>query len=801
MSEEPKYLPEAGASSHLPARRNVIESHAEPAGYGPQGYGYGPEADENDQGGLLEYWRILKRRKGTLILIASVGLLLGIAVTLPQTPIYQARTTLEILELNQNFMNMKDVQQVSESSWNLMTDIQTQIKVLQSETLVQRVLDGLKAKAPGETAGGTGRVSAWRRALNLPEPEPVSQRQNAIALAVDTLKARASGQTKIIEVLVDSTDPKVASEFANLLTQEYIDQNMESRWKMTQRTGEFLTKQLDEMRIKLERSEDALQEYAKRKGLLFTGAGKDGKTNVNDEKLSQLQTELGKAHSDRVQRQSRWELARTAPPDSLPDILNDASLREYQTKITDLRRENALLLETYTAENPKVKRVEAQIVAMQRSLEQQRGDILRRIKNEYDEATHRERMLEEDYTRQSGVVTDQGEKAIQYNILKREAETNRQLYESMLQKLKEASLSSALQASNVRVLDAAKTPKLPYKPKLKMNAALGLLGGLFLAVAFVVMTDRANRTLQDPSDVGFYLQVPELGMIPSQAEAHSKRHRYFSKTDQKLLTAGEGEQKLEMVTYQRKPSMMAESFRATLTSILFSSQNGGRPRMLVVTSASPGEGKTTVAANLAIAMAETGQRVLLIDADTRKPRLHDIFEVSNESGLTNLLQSRNGHGPAGSGPAEHPSEVATEDGAADGAIRETEVPGLFLLPSGPLVAGPTNLLYSKRLAAYMKRFREEFDMIFVDTPPMLQIPDARVIGKLASGVVLVVRANVTTRDAAMAARARLREDGIHVVGTVMNDWNPKKSSGGYYGYYDGHYSKYYRKYYRHEEEG
>ena len=769
--------------------------HAPSSGHGQQsGYGYGPDLqDDEPGGGLMDYWRILKRRKGALILAASLGLIAGILITVPQTPVYQASTTLEVLELNQNFMNMKEVQQVTESSWNLMMDIQTQLKVLQSDSLRDRVLAELKAKPGAVENPAGGRVSAWRRALNLPEPEPHTAREQALAMASRTLLARASGQTKIIELLVDSTDPKVASDYANRLAQDYIDQNMESRWQMTQRTGEFLAKQLDEMRIKLERSEDGLQEYARRSGLLVSS---DEKTNISESKLKQIQDSLVAVHADRITRQSRWEMASTAPAESLPDVLNDVNMREYMTKLTELRRQRAELMQTYTADYPRVKRVDAQIAELQKGFEQEKSATLRRIKNEYDEAIHKEALLEQDYRKQTGLVTDQGEKAIQYNILKREVDTNRSLYEGMLQRVKESSIASAMRASNVRVLDASKPPTSPYKPKVPQSAAAGMLGGLFLGIVVVVITDKANRTLQDPSDVGFYLQVPELGMIPSQEAAQVKKHRYFAKSDQKLLTAGDGEAKLEMVTYQRKPSMMAESFRATLTSILFSSSNGGRPKMLVVTSASPGEGKTTVAANLAIATAETGQRVLLIDADTRKPRIHDIFDVANDSGLTSLLQARNGS----SGPAAKTAEAQPVDGVADGVIRQTEVPGLFVLPSGPAVAGPTNLLYSKRLGDYLKRFRDDFDMIFVDTPPMLQIPDARVIGKLASGVVLVVRANVTTRDAAMAARARLREDGIHVIGTVMNDWNPKNSSGGYYGYYDGHYSKYYRKYYRHDEE-
>ena len=219
---------------------------------------------------------------------------------------------------------------------------------------------------------------------------------------------------------------------------------------------------------------------------------------------------------------------------------------------------------------------------------------------------------------------------------------------------------------------------------------------------------------------------------------------------------------------------MAESFRATLTSILFSGNGKGSPKMMVVTSANPSEGKTTIAVNLAIAIAETGQKVLLIDGDTRKPRVHDIFEILNEGGLTGVLKG----------------EAWAE------AVKETQIAGLSVMPAGNGVAGPSSLLYSKHLTTLIEELKEAFDMVVIDTPPMMQIPDARMLGRMVDGVILVVRAGQTTRDAAVAARMRLMEDGVHLIGTVMNDWNPKDSPGGYYGYY-GRYSNYHR-YYHHD---
>ena len=393
-------------ANHTPAR--LENKGTVPATFSDAGYGgsYGNRLDpgpQPDSGGLLEYWRILRRRKGTLILITSIGAVMGFLATLPQTPIYRREHPLEILGLNQNFLNMKEASPLEEggASSNAV-DIQTQVKILQSDSLKDEVLAKLKVTAA--TDQESTRVSAWRKALNLPDAEPVDERQQAIAYARKNYKVRASGQTRIIEVTVDSLRP-VAAEFANLLANEFIDQSLEARWKTTERTGQFLTRQIDDMRVRLEASEDKLQQYARLAGLLFT----EDKNNVSEQKLTQLQLALSAAQSERISKQSRWEMGNSSSPDALPDILNDQTLREYQTKLTELRRQVAEQRSTYTARDTKVKRIEAQIAPIQAAEDRERGDILKRIRNEYDEALRKEKLLTADYAAQRGVVTGEGE--------------------------------------------------------------------------------------------------------------------------------------------------------------------------------------------------------------------------------------------------------------------------------------------------------------------------------------------------------------------------------------------------------
>ncbi|MBI4877396.1 MAG: hypothetical protein HY822_22440, partial [Acidobacteria bacterium] len=268
MSENNALTPRS-REPRLPARSEPVSQAYRPA------YDYtADQFEDQEQGSLIEYWRMLQRRKGTVILIAFVGALVGLLVTLPQTPVYQARLSLEVQDLNQNFMNMKEVSPVTEAgggSLSALTDIQTQIKILQSESLIEGAIAKLKTANQPEKRNDPSRISAWRAALDLQESKEPENPEDRVKRFASNLKVRTAGQTRIIELLFDSIDAQLAAEFSNALANEFIDQNIEARWKMTQRTGVWLERQLEEMRIKLERSEDALQVYARRSGLLFTG--------------------------------------------------------------------------------------------------------------------------------------------------------------------------------------------------------------------------------------------------------------------------------------------------------------------------------------------------------------------------------------------------------------------------------------------------------------------------------------------------------------------------------------------------
>src|SRR5947207_1075754 len=414
-------------------------------------------------GGFLEYWRMIRRRRGTVIILTCLGGLVGLLIGLPQTPVYRSRATVEVQPLNENLLNTRQVDPTPGPSEYAQgeIDIQTQIKLLQSEALIARTVAKLKLDRRPESLEQPGRLSVWAKAFGLSgSSPPTSSHEEAVGMTAGNLKLKALPQTRVIELTCDSTDPGLAANFANTLITEYTELSLESRWESAQHTGEWLTRQLEEIRINLEKSEDRLQSYAHASGLMFMSE----KDSVAEQRLRQLQGELSTAQADRIAKQSKYEMAKSSSPGSLPEVLDDASLRDYQDKLTELRSQLAELATSLTPKHPKIERIQAQIAEVESALERERGNIVKRIQNEQDAAQRREQLLATEYATQARLVSEQAEKAVHYNILKREVDTNRQLYDGMLQKAKEYGIASAMRARNIRIVERSKPARFPYKP-------------------------------------------------------------------------------------------------------------------------------------------------------------------------------------------------------------------------------------------------------------------------------------------------------------------------------------------------
>ena len=749
-----------------PAVYRYVES---PSAEGTAGAGYDS---------LMDYWQILIRHKKTLLGFALVGLAAALVISLVQTPTYRVRTSLEIQDFNANFLDTKSVDPTDSNGSYASPEayVETQAKILQSESLLERVIDKLHLDQERPATGWRGFASRVQRMFAWSKSSQVAEKEELIRRAERNLTVRASGNSRLLEVMYESPDPKLAADFANTLVSEFIVQSQEMRWKSTQRTAEWLTNHLDEMKAKLEQSEAQLQDYARSSGLSFTSE----KENLAESRLKEIQDELSKAQADRITNQSKFEEAKSKPADSLPEMLEDPTMREYRQKLTELQRQYVELSATLTPAHYKVQRVQAQINELSSEMQRERANVLRRIGNEYAAALRRETLLSKAHDEQQQVVADQSGKAIHYDTLKREVDSSRQLYEAMLQRVKQAGLAAAMRASNVLVVDPAKPPLLPYRPSYPMNSAIGLFGGVFLGFGFVLLRERLDRRISAPGEAQVYLDLPELGVIPLDEAAVSQQISNVLQPLRSTAALSPGSARKsplgdcpELATWKRKPSLVAECARTTLTSILLPSQEGDRPRVVVLTSASPGDGKTTVACNLSIAMAEIGRRVLLIDGDLRRPRLNKLFGMANSWGLSDVLWADT---PLETVPLSH-------------LVHDTEVCGLSLLPGGSCGGNPANLFYSPRMSRLLTRLRMEFDMIMIDAPPMIHLADARVLGRFADGVILVVRAGQTTTESALLASQRFAEDGTRVLGTVLNSWDPKTSRGYGYGSY-GDYKAY-----------
>jgi capsular exopolysaccharide synthesis family protein len=717
-------------------------------------------------GSLIDYWRLIARRKFLLLAIATTGGVAGLLLAWGQQPVYRAHATLEVQDLNRDFLNMKAVTPVDPSSGtDGLTDLQTQVHILQSETLIDRTLQRLHIGSLDALDPPGSRITLWR-----PQPD-TGGRDRLIETAAKDLTVGIAGQTRILEVSFESSNPRIAAGFANTLVDEFIDENSEARWKKGRNTSAWLSRQLEELRAELQRSDSALQAYARKEGLIYT----NGQENVSASKLRQIQAEVSAAQADRVQKEARFKMASTTSPDTLADVLNDAGLRSVQASITDLRRQAAELAITFKPEYSKTKQIRAEIETLEAARDRLRTEIVSRIENDFQEAEHREAMLNTVYEDQVRQVMADSQKSIRYDILRHEVDTNRATYESMLQQVKEASIASALRATNIRVVDAARIPQKPFKPNIPMNVGGGFFAAAMLGVVVIVSRERTDQSLHQPGEASRLLGIPELGVIPKAARrkkgADARPISLLATPD--FLPAGKVE---EVVRWQNDPSQLADSFRAVLTSIIFSprSQN-----TLVITSAGPMEGKTTTAVNLAIALARIGQKVLLVDGDTRKPSVHKIFALENENGFSDLL-------------GRETPDAKPDTGAADAAVRTTGVSNLCVLTSGSQVPSGCDLLFSTALPSLLRHYREKFDMVIIDTPPLMHMPDARLMGRMADAVVLVARAGRTQREAVSAASARLMQDHTRLLGVVLNDWNPRSSHDSFYGNYKSAVLKRYR---------
>ena len=585
--------------------------------------------------------------------------------------------------------------------------------------------------------------------------DPDAAEALAQAAAVDRFLARLQvapvRNSRIVDVKYQSPHPRLAADVVNALARVYIDRNLEFKFLSSQEASDWLGQRLAEQRSSVEATEAALQRYREENDAISL----EDSQNIVVQELADLNSALTRAKTDRIERESRYrQLAalqgERAALDTFPDILSNAFVQQQKAALAALQREAAQLAENLGDRHPDMLEVRSAIQTVDARIQGEIGNVVQSVRTEYLAAQAQERSLTTAVDEQKAEALAMNRTGIEYGVLRREAESNRQIYESLLQRANETSVSGELRSSNVRIVDEGEVPRSPVAPRRSSNLLLALLGGGMLAVGLAFFFEYLDNRIKTPDELRTHLGLPTLGWLPKIDHKHAG-------SGYPLITDG-------------VPPEFVEAFRTLRTNVLFSSTEEGA-RFLMVSSSAPGEGKTVVASNLAISLAQSGQRVLLIDGDLRRGKLHDVFGQKRDPGLSNLL--------VGNAKA---SEV----------VQKSRVPGLWVLSAGRFPPNPTELLGSKRFRDFLGSLGEHFDWVLVDTPPVMAVTDATVVAHEIGGVVFVVGAEMTSRHVISKAIEHFASaKSSPVLGAVLNRVDVARNPY----YYSTYYRREYREYY------
>ncbi len=726
------------------------------------------EGEERDGGMAREYGRTLWRGRWPLALLCVLGVLGSFLFDLSTLPVYRARTSLDIQSMNADFMDMRTVAPTGDNAGSAEAGIQTQIKLLESDTLLDRTLETLRAQPHPQFIEREDLLSKMKRGLHLVRSEPLSY-NDLLDNASKHVKVKPLGMTRLVEITCDSWSPAFSALFCNTLTEQYKEADLETRSTEAQKTSDWLTRQVADVRQRAEDSQKKLQAATGGDNLVLT----QGTSSVGEDRLRQMQGELVRAQADRMEKEAQFGLISHSSEETLPGVLDSPSYRVYQQKLAELRSSVAQLVPPLTEQNPKVIHLRSQIRDTEATMAAERAADIERVGNEFSAARHREALLSAAYhAEESSVSSDLG-KAAQVNLLRREVESEQQLYQTLLQRAKEAGFASALQATTIRVVDAARKPKAPISPRRGTAAGVGLMLGSVLGVGLAFFRERNANLLRAPGDVTRFLGLQELGVIPSAEGGGRLLHLPRIPGPISLAQAASAEDgranALSLAGWNDHFSIVAEAYRNATFSILLAQGARARSRVYVISSPSAGEGKSTVSSNLAVALSKSRLRVILIDGDLRKPGLHKTFRVANDVGLRDILRG----------------EVELVSRHTSSFAKQTTVPNLSVITSGTGREEVVELLHSSRGPELLHRLAREFDVVLIDTPPMLHMADARIFASHADAAILVFRAGVTTHEQAAAARDLFVRDRVRLLGTILNDFNPARE--GRSGYYESYF--------------
>jgi capsular exopolysaccharide synthesis family protein len=677
--------------------------------------------------GLADLWQLLLRRRAPIFGLAAAIFLLTVAYVLIKTPSYEGVARLQVDPTRSDNLGLDD----KPVSTDLDTRVKTEVAILQSNTVALQVMQALRLYANPQFAGSDAKAHTDISQLN------AAERQRLLDRFTDNLIVKVLPNTQVVEIRFRSPDPALATTVANCLIDQYMQRNFRTRVDGTTQVSQWLSRQMEEIRSSTTTAQQNLAEFQRKHNFL----GNDESDNIVTDRLKQLNEQLTQAEADRIVKEGRYRLAQSGDPELIATIVPGNTAQVLRTQQADLHAQYAQLSAKFGSGYPKLKELESQLTRLNSAIESEAANLSMRLANEFDAAMGAERMIRGNFERQKEQAYKLNESVAQYAILKHEVESGQQLYDSLQLKLKEAGITSGLTSSYVSIVDRAQLPDQPIEPRKLLDLALGLAGGLFAGMLLGLTLDSTDDRVLGHEELETAMALPELGAVPFFPRAAKPRR---------------GLKRPNLLSPEARPIAMrqpncagAEAYR-TLTSVLLLSTVEHPPKIIVVASAMPGEGKSTVSCNLAAALAQRGRKVLLVDADLRCSSIHQQMgmDTSHGSGLSALLTTT---------ATPHPRTQPIAD-----------LPNLHVIPAGFHPAQPAEILASAEMKRLIGEWGAQYEHVIIDTPPVLPFADALVLAAHADGVILVTRSGVSRRKALLRARDLLERSGAHLLGFVLN---------------------------------
>lgn len=727
---------------------------------------YRAEDDEREID-LLEYAKVVLKRKWVAISFLGACVFFAGVYSFKATPIYKATSTMMIEEESSKILSIEGElgyrQQVADLRF-----YNTQLKLLKSYSLIERVVE--KIDLAHHPVFYDPEKKSQKNEENEPVLDPLFGVTNAVLGGIEVTPVR---ETKLVEVSYTSSDPSLAADVVNTLSEEFIEFYIEKRSETTQQASKFLGEQITDLRNDLAVKEAELQKYGEEKGLFFLSDQESTAVNT----FADLNAALTNARIDRIKAESTYRELMDLDIDSLPQFIENMVIQNLKTEYTNIKNDYEEKSKIYKPDYPEMVQLKARLDSMRSELEDEISRAVEAARTQYRSAVNEENSTQRELDRQRNNVTQMNSDAILYNSIKIEVENMRKLLNSLVERQKETLVSARLdgvKTSTLTIIDRAKLPRHPISPKKKLNLILAFLVGLFGGVGLCFVLDYLDNTVKGPDDLDKLVDLPSLGMVPFLSpEALKKggrhgyyRSRYSGQDDEELTEEEIAKIKdIELINYVMPRFSISEDYRTVRTSIMLSYADTP-PKTIAFTSSLPREGKTTTVVNMAVAFAQLEKNVLIVDADLRWPRLHRVFNTKNTNGISSYLTGR--------------AEIAD-------VIHKTTVDGISLIPSGPIPPNPSELLNSRKMKTMLQGLEKGFDIILIDTPPVLAVIDPVVVASISDAVVLVVQSGKTKDKPLVSAVEALRKSKARIIGAVFNSVQMQKAGQYYNGYYKTHY--------------